>query len=137
MVRVLLMPFTGPFAVVERIVARLRGVSSANWKARERSAAAIQADALAGYAVGVGPLDKVWPLRKKDGAIALQRPAREVVYVPTAQGIQGSGEDVLKYHVHNRNVFPDGDAVPAQWNAILLREHEKALDEHMNGTGER
>lgn len=87
----------------------------------------IQATARAGYAQGRGP-DGQHAVRKKDGALALQRPLATVTFAGVGSEIRGSAEDVLRYHqgpiftapYPERKTFPgDGDPFPSSWeNAI-------------------
>ncbi len=83
----------------------------------------IQATARAEYAQGKGPDGQHAP-RKKDGALALQRPLSTVTFVGVGSEIRGSAEDVLRYHqgpintapYPERKTFPgEGDPLPSSW----------------------
>jgi hypothetical protein len=92
--------------------------------AADKAAARIQTDARAGYKAGQSPDKKTWEPRK-DGQVAVQRPAATVEFYADDQHIIGLAEDVLKWHVEKRPVFPD--ELPAEWDKILEEEHNKAF----------
>jgi hypothetical protein len=87
----------------------------------------IQAVARAEYAQGKGPDGQHAP-RKKDGALALQRPLSTVTFAGVGSEIRGSAEDVLRYHqgpiytapYPQRKTFPgDGDPLPSSWEDAI------------------
>lgn len=88
----------------------------------------LQSQALASYARGQSPDGTAWPTRKKDGGLALQRPASTVTCAGVGAEIRFSAEDILRYHqgpmVTSRNpvraVFPhDDDPMPPAWEEII------------------
>ena len=93
--------------------------------AADNAAARIQADARAKYASGRSPDGKEWKRRKKDGALAMQRPAGTVEFYSDGQRIIGIAEDVFQYHLETRPPFPD--ELPPDWDKILEEEHTKAF----------
>ncbi len=92
--------------------------------AADKAAERIQADARDGYASGKSPDGKEWK-RRKDGELAVQRPAKAVEFYADDRHIIGLSEDVLKWHIETRPVFPD--ELPAKWDKILEEEHNKAF----------
>jgi hypothetical protein len=84
------------------------------------------------YAAGKGPDDKVWPLRKKDNAIALRRPTSEITWRGGGGRVIATADDVVKHHRGKRPVFPFyAKKLPPAWEkaveAALRRVAEKAV----------
>jgi hypothetical protein len=101
----------------------------------------IQRVARAEYAQGVGPAGQHAP-RKKDGALALQRPLSTVTFAGVGATIAGSAEDVLQYHqgpirtapYPERKTFPgDGDPLPSSWENAIEKSTEKILEKVLGG----
>lgn len=110
--------------------ARVRG------KGMELAAAAVQKVALAEYAAGKGPPGArgPWPARKKDGAVALLRPAGEVQFFGKAGAIRSTtvDEPTLDHHRGLRPVYPGaGKAkqMPSSWVAAAEEALRQYLDE--------
>lgn len=82
------------------------------------------------YASGRGPSDAVWPLRKKDGALALRRPVGTIVFVETDSGIMASAEDVMGYHTERRPWAPPDGELSAPWTRAADEAMERAFGEH-------
>jgi hypothetical protein len=101
----------------------------------------IQRVARSEYAQGRGPAGQHAP-RKKDGALALQRPLSTVTFAGVGSTIAGSAEDVLRYHqgpiftapYPERKTFPgDGDPLPSSWEKAIETSAEKVLDKVLGG----
>lgn len=92
--------------------------------AADKAATRFQASARAGYKAGQSPDKKEWKLRK-DGQVAVQRPAANVEFYADDRHIIGLAEDVLKWHDKTRPVFPE--ELPNEWDKILEEEHTKAF----------
>lgn len=125
---------TGGMGELDKAIAQLEGLSTFGVDVADNAAQRITAIARADYAAGRGPNGEEWPRRKKDGAIALQRPAAAIEFVPIGESIQGVAEAVLEYHqegnerLPRRKVFPDpGEAMPASWEKAI----EDAATEEM------
>ena len=93
--------------------------------AADKAATCMQGDARAKSSAGRSPDDKEWKRRKKDGALAMQRPASTIEFYSDGQRIIGIVEDVFKYHLETRPPFPD--ELPPAWDDFLREEHEKAF----------
>jgi hypothetical protein len=96
----------------------------------------VQRVARSEYAQGIGPAGQHAP-RKKDNALALQRPLSTVTFAGVGSTIAGSAEDVLRYHqgpirtapYPARKTFPsDGDPLPSSWENAIEKAAEKVLD---------
>lgn len=125
---------TGDFGELDKAIAAMEGLSSFGVDVADNAAKRITTIARADYAAGRGPNGEEWPRRKSDGAIALQRPAAAISFVPLGETIQGVAEAVLAYHqegsdrLPKRKVFPDpGEAMPASWEKAI----EDAAKEEM------
>lgn len=103
--------------------------------ARE-AAPEIQSAARAMYAQGVGPSGAHAP-RKKDGALALQRPLAAVTFSAQGDAIRGEAEDVLKYHqgpiytapYPERKTFPsEGEELPGRWSDAIDDATERVFE---------
>ena len=101
----------------------------------------IQRVARAAYAQGIGPAGQHAP-RKKDGALALQRPLSTVTFAGFGSTIVGSAEDVLRYHqgpittapYPERKTFPsEGDPVPSSWEDVIESATEKVFEKVLGG----
>lgn len=101
----------------------------------------IQAVARAEYAQGKGPAGQHAP-RKKDGALALQRPLSTVTFAGVGSTIVGSAEDVLRYHqgpiftatYPERKTFPsDGDPLPSSWEDAIEEAATDVLEKATEG----
>lgn len=101
----------------------------------------IQRVARAEYAQGIGP-DGAHAPRKKDGALALQRPLSNVTFAGVGATIVGSAEEVLRYHqgpvktapYPERKTFPsDGDPIPSSWEQAIENAVGKTLTEALEG----
>jgi hypothetical protein len=101
----------------------------------------IQRVARAEYAQGIGPTGQHAP-RKKDGALALQRPLSTVTFAGVGATIAGSAEDVLRYHqgpirtapYPERKTFPgDGDPLPSSWENAIEGAAKKTLEKALGG----
>lgn len=101
----------------------------------------IQRVARAEYAQGIGPAGQHAP-RKKDGALALQRPLSTVTFAGVGATIAGSAEDVLRYHqgpiftapYPERKTFPgDGDPLPSSWENAIENAAEKVFEKALGG----
>lgn len=125
------MALTGDTDELLRIARNLESIDASLRIARERAAHEITASARAGYAQGRAPDGRKWE-PTKDGRLAVQGPASQVEFIATDTGIEGRAPEVLQYHEETRPVFPDG-IIPPEWDAILTRAHEEALDEHTKG----
>lgn len=82
------------------------------------------------YASGRGPSDAVWPLRKKDGALALRRPVGTIVFAETEAGIAAVAEDVMQYHTDRRPWAPPDGELSAPWAAAADEATERVFEEH-------
>lgn len=69
------------------------------------------------YAAGQGP-DGAWK-RRKDGALAMQRPAKGVSFRMVGMYVYVSYEDVFQWHERTRPLIPAGD-IPADWQSVFL-----------------
>lgn len=98
--------------------------------AADKAAARFQASAREGYASGKSPDGKSWKPRK-DGELAVQRPAGTVEFYSNGRQIIGLAEDVLRWHDQTRPVFPDG--LPDEWDEILEEEHKAAFGAVLRG----
>lgn len=102
----------------------------AKGKGTELAAEAVQKVALAEYAAGKGPPGArgAWPTRKKDGAVALQRPAAELQFLGKAGTITSTtvDEPTLDHNRGLRPVFP-GAGKSNQLQPTWLAAAEKAL----------
>lgn len=87
------------------------------------AAEAVEDVATAQYKRGFGPDNAAQPPRKKDGAVALKRPKRQIIWQGKNLTIRAAGEDVLKHHMGKRPVFPRTRTLSAPW----LRAAEEAL----------
>lgn len=125
------MALTGDVDELLRAARNLESIGTPLRIARERAAQEITASARAGYAQGRSPDGRKWE-PKQDGGLAVQGPAAQVEFVATDRGIEGRAPEVLQYHEKTRPVFPVG-IIPQEWDAILTRAHEEALDEHLRG----
>ena len=101
----------------------------------------VQRVARAEYAQGTGPAGQHAP-RKKDGALALQRPLSTVTFAGVGATIAGSAEDVLRYHqgpirtapYPERKTFPsDGDPLPNSWEKAIEDAVGKTLEKALGG----
>lgn len=101
----------------------------------------VQRVARAEYAQGIGPAGQHAP-RKKDGALALQRPLSNVTFAGVGATIAGSAEDVLRYHqgpirtapYPERKTFPgDSDPLPSSWEKTIEGAVEKTLEKALGG----
>jgi hypothetical protein len=93
------------------------------------------------YAQGIGPTGAHAP-RKKDGALALQRPLSTVTFGNVGATIVGSAEDVLRYHqgpirtapYPERKTFPgDSDPLPGTWEQTIEDAAEKIFEKTFGG----
>jgi len=93
------------------------------------------------YAQGIGPAGAHAP-RKKDGALALQRPLSTVTFGNVGATIAGSAEDVLRYHqgpirtapYPERKTFPSGgDPIPSSWENAIENAAEKIFEKTFGG----
>jgi hypothetical protein len=93
------------------------------------------------YGQGIGP-DGVHAPRKKDGALALQRPLSTVTFAGVGATIAGSAEDVLRYHqgpiktapYPERKTFPGpGDPLPSSWENAIENAVGKTLEKALGG----
>lgn len=122
---------------IEEIAEWLRSLPArTKGKGMELAAAAVQKVALAEYAQGKGPPGArgPWPARKKDGAVALLRPAGEIQFFGKAGAIRSTtvDEPVLDHHRGLRPVYPGaGKAkqMPSSWVAAAEEALRKYLDE--------
>lgn len=94
-------------------------------------AQAIADKAVEQYSDGRGPSDAVWPLRKKDGALALRRPVGTIVFVETPDGIRGVAEDVMGYHMERRPWCPEDGELSAPWARAADEAMDEALEERL------
>lgn len=110
-------------------------------KIAARAAPEIQDAARAMYRSGVGPAGPHAP-RKKDGALALQRPLSEVTFTASGDTIKGEAEDVLRYHqgpirtapYPERKTFPsDGDPLPNTWQDAIEDAAESVFEKAAEG----
>jgi len=101
----------------------------------------IQAVARGEYAQGKGPAGQHAP-RKKDGALALQRPLSNVTFAGVGSTIAGSAEDVLRYHqgpiytapYPERKTFPgDGDPIPSSWEDAIKEAATNVFEKATEG----
>jgi hypothetical protein len=101
----------------------------------------MQRVARAEYAQGIGPAGQHAP-RKKDGALALQRPLSTVTFAGVGATIVGSAENVLRYHqgpirtapYPERKTFPgDGDPLPSSWENAIEDAAEKIFEKTFGG----
>ena len=101
----------------------------------------IQDVARAEYAQGRGPTGQHAP-RKKDGALALQRPLSTVTFAGVGSEIRGSAEDVLRYHqgpirtapYPERKTFPsEGDPLPSSWSDAIAEAAEEIFEKATEG----
>lgn len=99
--------------------------------------------ARAEYAQGIGPAGQHAP-RKKDGALALQRPLSTVTFAGVGATIAGSAEDVLRYHqgpiltapYPERKTFPgDGDPLPSSWEGAIEDAANTVLEKALGDLG--
>ena len=72
---------------------------------------------------GQSPEGAAWPPRKVDGAVALKRPTRQIIWQGSRGAIRAAADDVLEHHRRRRPVFPGGKNLPPAW----LRAAEAAL----------
>lgn len=79
------------------------------------AAEAVEDVAVGQYRRGQGPHGEAQPPRKADGAIALKRPKRFILWEGKGLRIHAVGEDVLKHHVRLRPVFPRRREMPPEW----------------------
>lgn len=93
--------------------------------AADNAAARMQLDARTKSAAGKSPDDKTWKRRKKDGQLAMQRPAGTIEFYSDGRRIIGLAEDVFKYHLETRPPFPE--SLPPAWDDFLKEEHEKVF----------
>ena|SRR5689334_18340061 len=112
-------------ASLQGLIAEFGRVDRVKDTTADKAAARIQASARAGYAVGKSPDGKEWK-RRKDGQLAVQRPAGTVEFHSDGRFIIGTAEDVLKWHDQTRPVFPEG--LPQEWEDILDDEYRNAFD---------
>lgn len=84
---------------------------------------AVEDVASAQYARGQGPDGAAQPRRKQDGAVALRRPRREIIWTGKGLKIRAAGDDVMKYHRGKRPPFPQARTLTPAW----LRAAEAAL----------
>ncbi|WP_434042246.1 MULTISPECIES: hypothetical protein [Sorangium] len=109
-------------------------------KGMQLVAAAVQKVALDEYAQGKGPpgVRGPWPARKKDGAVALLRPAGEVQFAGKAGAIRSStvDEPVLDHHRGLRPVYP-GAGKAKQMSSSWVAAAEKALREYLDELSRR
>ncbi len=87
------------------------------------AAEAVEDVATAQYKRGAGPDGEAQPPRKADGAVALKRPKRQIIWHGKGLKIRAVGEDLLKHHMGKRPVFPKTRTMPPAW----LRAAEDAL----------
>ena len=101
----------------------------------------IQSVARSEYAQGKGPAGQHAP-RKKDGALALQRPLSTVTFAGVGSEIRGSAEDVLRYHqgpistapFPERKTFPsDGDPIPSSWENEIKEAADSVFEKATEG----
>ena len=101
----------------------------------KRMGEAVQKVALAEYAQGKGPpgVKGAWPARKKDGAVALQRPAQELQFIGKAGAIRSTTADepVLDHHRGKRPVYP-GAGKSGQLSPTWREAGEKALSKFLD-----
>ncbi|AUX33164.1 MULTISPECIES: hypothetical protein [Sorangium] len=109
-------------------------------KGMELVAAAVQKVALNEYAQGKGPPGArgPWPARKKDGAVALLRPAGEVQFFGKAGAIRSTTaeEPTLDHHRGLRPVYP-GAGKAKQMTPSWVEAAEKALREYLDELSRR
>ncbi len=123
---------------IEDLVAWLRLLPArTKGKGMELAAAAVQETARAEYTQGAGPVGArgPWPRRKKDDAVALQRPAATVTFTGKGGAIRSNTDDEphLDHHRGLRPVFPGaGKAklLPSTWLAAAEKALREYLEEH-------
>lgn len=123
---------------IEELAALLRLLSArTKGKMLQNAAAAVQEKARAEYAQGKGPPGArgEWPRRKKDDAVALQRPAATVTFTGKAGAIRSNteGEPHLDHHRGFRPVYPGaGKAklMPDSWVEAADESLRKDMEEH-------
>lgn len=103
----------------------------------------VQRVARSEYAQGIGPAGAHAP-RKKDGALALQRPLSTVTFAGVGATIAGSAEDILRYHqgpirtapYPERKTFPgEGDPLPSSWENAIEDTANTVLEKALGDLG--
>jgi len=135
----------GDFDSFDDLIDGFDGMSSLASDAADRAATSIQAMARAGYASGTDPYGSAWKPRKKDGAVALQRPAAAIEFTVMGEStITAVGESVLAYHQKNdgdntprlprRMTLPEpGRPMPDAWDKAISDAVEAELDNRLGG----
>jgi hypothetical protein len=126
---------TGDFAELERTIAGLEAVAVVGDRLAEVAAPAIEQTAHMQAASGESPTGATWARRKKDGELALQRPALAIEVNGAGNALRAIGDDVLKYHQRGndrlpvRKTLPDtGAPLPPAWSAAADDSITTALD---------
>lgn len=121
------MGVSGDFGELDDLIRAFDGEALAR-DIRERAAAKIGAVAAEQYARGAGPDGAAWP-PNKDGSVPLTGATSQIVFTATADGVQATGPDVLRYHEERRPVFPPAGELSAPWAAAADAAVSEAIEE--------
>jgi hypothetical protein len=120
---------------LDELLLRLEAVAVVGDRLAEVAAPAIEQTAHMQAASGESPTGATWARRKKDGELALQRPALAIEVNGAGNALRAIGDDVLKYHQRGndrlpvRKTLPDtGDPLPPAWGAAADDAIAAALD---------